>query len=66
MWLRKHDGWKFIDSDASYTAIFLSGLVGVITLFLATRLGATVAYYLLFVMVAWLFALLVYYTVKMM
>jgi hypothetical protein len=66
MWLRKHDGWKFIDSEASYTSIFLSGLVGVITLFLATRLGATVAYYLLFVMVAWLFALLVYYTVKMM
>jgi len=29
-------------------------------------LGSTVAFYLLFVLVAWLFVLLVYYTVKMM
>ena len=32
----------------------------------ALVLGSTVAYYLIFAMVAWLFALLVYYTVKMM
>ena len=29
-------------------------------------IGGTAAYYLIFVMVAWLFALLVYYTVKLM
>ena len=29
-------------------------------------LGANIAYYLMFAMVAWLFALLVYYTVKLM
>ena len=32
----------------------------------AMALGATVAYYLIFVMLAWIFALFVYYTVKMM
>ena len=32
----------------------------------AIVLGGVVSYYLLFAMVAWLFALLVYYTVKMM
>ena len=32
----------------------------------AVALGSAVSYYLLFAMVAWLFALLVYYTVKMM
>ena len=31
----------------------------------AMALGATVAYYLVFVMLAWIFALVVYYTVKM-
>jgi hypothetical protein len=66
MWLRRHDGGKFVDPEASYTAIFLSGLIGAIALILASFLGATAAYYLLFLMVAWLFALLVYYTVKMM
>ena len=33
---------------------------------LAAVAGGTVAYYLIFVVGAWLFALLVYYTVKMM
>ena len=32
----------------------------------AMALGASVAYYLIFLMIAWLFALLVYYTVKLM
>ena len=33
---------------------------------LALLLGATVAYYLIFVLVAWLFCQAVYFTVKMM
>ena len=32
----------------------------------AMALGSFVAYYLIFLMVAWLFAMLVYYTVKLM
>ena len=32
----------------------------------ALFLGGTVAYYLMFAMAAWLFALFVYYTVKLM
>ena len=41
-------------------------LLGVLVVVAAASLGSNVAYYLMFAMVAWLFALVVYYTVKMM
>ena len=44
----------------------LSCVVSIIVMGLSVVVGATVAYYLIYAMIAWLFALLVYYTVKMM
>ena len=46
--------------------MFVSCAVSLIAIGAAIAMGGAVAYYLLFAMVAWLFALLVYYTVKMM
>ena len=40
--------------------------MGLLVQLAAMALGANLAYYLMFAMVAWLFALLVYYTVKLM
>ena len=40
-------------------------LVSLVVIALAAFVGGSMAYYLLYAMVAWLFALLVYYTVKM-
>lgn len=54
-----------LPADANYTFILLSFAVNVAALVLAFALGETVAYYLIYLLVAWLFALLVYYTVKM-
>lgn len=44
----------------------VTSVVNMVMLVLALALGGAVAYYLIYLMVAWLFALLVYYTVKMM
>ena len=52
--------------NTSYPLILASCLVGLLALLAAVALGANIAYYLMFAMVAWLFALLVYYTVKLM
>ena len=46
--------------------MFASCVVSLAAIAAAIALGGAVSYYLLFAMVAWLFALLVYYTVKMM
>lgn len=66
--VRKTDGTELrvLAKDASYALVLASCLVGVVAIIAALALGATVAYYLIFAMVAWLFALLVYYTVKLM
>ena len=40
-------------------------MVSLVVIALAAFVGGSMAYYLLYAMVAWLFALLVYYTVKM-
>ena len=62
------DGSKVqvVPKDASYTAVLISCLAGLIVVAASVMVGANIAYYLLFAVVAWLFALLVYYTVKMM
>ena len=54
-----------LPEEASYSLVFLSALVSLVVVALAAFVGGSLAYYLLYAMVAWLFALLVYYTVKM-
>ena len=57
---------RFISEEGNYLPIFASALVSVLALVLALFMGTTVAYYLTYAMVIWLFAMLVYYTVKLM
>lgn len=74
LWLKKQGGnvnllgrsFQVLPKDAAYPVILVTGVVSLAVVAGAMVLGAAVAYYLLFVMVVWLFALLVYYTVKMM
>ena len=75
LWLKKAGGAlpfpkespiQFLPADCSYTMTLSSCLGSLLVLAAAMALGATVAYYLIFVMLAWIFALFVYYTVKMM
>ena len=47
-------------------SIILSCVASLLALLAGVLLGSTAAFYLMFVLVAWLFVLLVYYTVKMM
>lgn len=49
-----------------YFPTYITCVLGVAALAVALLLGSTVAYYLIFVMVAWLFCMAVYYTVRMM
>ena len=46
--------------------LLVPGLASLAAVVVAMVAGDMVAYYLMFVMVAWLFALFVYYTVKLM
>ena len=41
-------------------------MISLAAIAIAAFVGGALSYYLLYAMVAWLFALLVYYTVKMM
>lgn len=74
LWLKKNNGVlkqgerkiRLMPKNTSYPLILASCLVGLLALLAAVALGANIAYYLMFAMVAWLFALLVYYTVKLM
>jgi hypothetical protein len=71
LWLKKRDGaltsaLRLLPKRAGYSVILASCLAALLALAAAMVLGASAAYYLLFVMIAWLFALLVYYTVKLM
>ena len=73
-WMKSHQGRlivkegikRVLPSDAGYGLMFASCVVSLAAIAAAVVLGGAVSYYLLFAMVAWLFALLVYYTVKMM
>lgn len=55
-----------LPKQSNYLPILLSCALGVLALVAGLILGVTVAFYLLFVLLAWLFVLLVYHTVKMM
>lgn len=71
--LKKHDGAlplktpvRFLPKDAVYSVVLISCAAALVAVLAAIALGTTVAYYLIFVMLAWIFALFVYYTVKLM
>lgn len=73
LYLKKNNGTlpfktpvQFLPADCSYGVVLASCLASVAAVVVALVLGATVAYYLIFAMLAWIFALFVYYTVKMM
>lgn len=75
LWLKKSGGVvrrssgeevQIMAKNTSYALILASCLVGVVALAVALLLGGIIAYYLIFAMVAWMFVLLVYYTVKLM
>jgi len=55
-----------LPKNSNYLPLFLSCAIGLLALAAGLLLGGTAAFYLLFVLLAWLFILLVYYTVKMM
>ncbi len=58
--------FQMLPKNSSFPLILATCAASLAVLLLAAVLGATAAYYLIFLMIAWLFALLVYYTVKMM
>ena len=72
--LRKEDGQvklaglelSVLSKGTNYPLVLGSTLAALVAVIAACLMGATAAYYLTFVMIAWLFGLLVYYTVKMM
>lgn len=57
---------QLLPKEAGYATIWVTAAANVAAVVLGLVLGGTVAYYLMYVLVAWLFGLLVYYTVKMM
>ena len=56
---------RVLSKNAAYPIILVSCLASLAAVVVGL-LASSTAYYLIFVMVAWLFALLVYYTVKLM
>ncbi len=72
--LKKSDGTltllghsvRFLPSDALYHVIYASAGLSAATAVLGLLLGGYVAYFLIYVLAAWIFALLVYYTVRML
>lgn len=57
---------RLLPKDAGYSVVLASCAAALVALAAAMVLGATAAYYLIFIMLAWIFALFVYYTVKLM
>lgn len=73
LWLKKNDGvwngkdeWRFLPKGSSYSVLLVTCLASLAAVAVAMLAGGTAAYYLVYVMIAWLFALFVYYTVKLM
>lgn len=73
LWLKRSGGVlpgaekiQFLPKEAGYAAVLISCVASLIALVTAMILGSTAAYYLIFAMLAWMFALFVYYTVKLM
>ncbi len=57
---------RVLPDDANYLVLLATAVVNIAVVAAAMLMGGTIAYYLLYVMIAYLFGLLVYYTVKMM
>lgn len=73
LWLKKNDGsfdgkdaLRFLPRGTSYSVLLVTCAASLAAVVIAMLAGNTVAYYLVYVMIAWLFALFVYYTVKLM
>ena len=73
LWLKGHGGslcsgeaGQLLPEEAGYPLMLLSCVISLAAIAIAAFVGGALSYYLLYAMVAWLFALLVYYTVKMM
>ncbi len=58
--------YSILPAQSNFMLVALSCQISLLAMLAGLLLGSTVAFYLLFVLVAWLFVLLVYYTVKMM
>lgn len=59
-------GKQFLPEDSNYLLVLGTGLAALAMPLVAMVIGNVLAYYLIFVVAGWMFALLVYYTVKMM
>lgn len=57
---------RLVPEKGNYMTALATTVMALAAVLLAVVAGETIAYYLIFVVGAWLFALLVYYTVKMM
>lgn len=73
LWLKKNDGalngkneLRFLPKGSSYGVLLVTCLASLASVAVSMLAGGTAAYYLVYVMIAWLFALFVYYTVKLM
>lgn len=57
---------SLVPQDANYSLLYVTCALNALTLALTLAFGSAAAYYLLFVLVAWLFITAVYYIVKLM
>lgn len=57
---------KLVPQDANYPLLYVTCALNAVALVLTLILGSTAAYYLLFVLIAWLLVTAVYYIVKLM
>ncbi len=68
--LKKRKGRAFgrqvLPAGANYPLLFLTCALSAAALAAALAIGVAAAYYIMFVLIAWLFCLAVYYTVKLM
>lgn len=73
LWLKKNGGClsqgeggrQVLPADANYPLTLISCGLSLAVVIVGAAAGSGVAYYLMYAMIAWLFALLVFYTVKM-
>lgn len=62
----KEKQYRVLPKRSNFLMMILSVQFSLLTMIAGLLLGGTAAFYLLFVLMAWLFVLLVYYTVKLM
>lgn len=72
LWLKKNDGVipavqpiRFLPKKTNYTVLLVTCLAGLVAMGAGLAVES-LAYYLIYAMAAWMFALFVYYTVKLM